>query len=110
MLSNRRFAVVGYKIPRDCIIKSNGINGSLNEAWQLLIEETFGINKTAYTKCGSEYMNLSYFTCVRVHKKFRLVTNPVDIQLLTGDTFHGHGNFVTTIILFYESIKVFIEL
>ena len=66
MLSNRRFAVVGYKIPRDCIIKSNGINGSLNEAWQLLIEETFGINKTAYTKCGSEYMNLSYFTCVRV--------------------------------------------
>lgn len=73
-------------------------------------KETFGINKTAHTKRGGKYMNFLYFSGMRIYKKFRLVPNPVDIHLLTGDAFDSHSNLIATIILFYESVEVFIEL
>ena len=110
MLNNRSFAVVRDKIPWNCIIISNGIDCSLHKAWKLFIKETFGINKTAHTKRGGKYMNFLYFSGMRIYKKFRLVPNPVDIHLLTGDAFDSHSNLITTIILFYESVEVFIEL
>ena len=90
MFNYRCFAVIRYKVLWNCTIKRYCINCTLHEIRELFIKEAFGINKTAYTKSGGKDMHLFYFAGLSVNKQFRLITDPVNVHLFSGNTFNRH--------------------
>ena len=68
------------------------MNGSGNKVRKLFIFKRFGINKVAYANSRDKEVDFLKFAGDRIHKYFRLVADPVDIDFLTRDPFHYHAD------------------
>ena len=68
------------------------MNGSGNKVWKLFIFKRFSINKVAYANSRDKEVDFLKFTGDLIHKYFRLVADPIDIDFLTGDPFHYHAD------------------
>ena len=90
----------------NCSIILTSVYRSRYKVWQLFVLEGFSIHKIAYTNSGNEEVNLLYLAGLAVQKYFRLVTDPVDVDLLTGDTFNNHADSFGAVVLFYELLEV----
>lgn len=82
--------VIRDQILGDCAVVVQGMDGSGDEAGQLLVGEGLGVDHAADTYGGDEDMHPSHLAGLRVHQQLRLVTDPVDIHPLAGNPFHRH--------------------
>ena len=79
---------------------------SRDKVRKLLVLKCLGIHDIAYTNGGNEKVNLPYLAGLAVKKYFRLVTDPVDVDLLAGNAFDNHADSFGTVVLFYELFEI----
>ena len=74
--------------------------------WKIFVLKGFCVHKIAYANGGNEEVSLLYLAGLAVQKYFRLITDPVDIDLLAGNTFNNHADGFGAVILFYEFLEI----
>lgn len=82
--------VVRHQILWDCTVVVQSVDGTGDEAGQLLVKEGFRIEHAADAHGGDEDMHLPQLAGLRVHQKLRLVADPVDVHPLTRNPLHRH--------------------
>ena len=75
---------------RTIILKS--MYSSRDKVRELFILEGLSIHKIAYAHSGYEKVNLLYLAGLAIYKYFRLISDPVDVDLLAGNTFNNHAD------------------
>lgn len=110
MLRNGGTEVVGHQILGNRTIVVQGMDGSGDEAGQLLVEEGLGVDHAADANGSDEDMHLPDFAGLGVHQKLRLVTDPVDVHPLSRDPLHCHAKALGPVVSADILVEIMAEL
>ena len=87
-----------------------GVYHTITTGRQLFIQKELGIKSVTDTAGGDKHMDFFQFAGFWIIQYFRFVTNPVNKDFLTRNTFNSHVNVPGSVVFFYITVVVFNKL